>query len=392
MKISGNLFIVAVNAELNNVIVEGTVYAILDNIIMDGQITSAYIMGENVVLKERASIIKELRVGATNFEFNGFVGRDVYVCSEEVKILDKAEIYGDCMVEAAIVDISEDVKIEGEKSIKIIEKVNPVIITNQMVYSKIITNCVIVLIVAIFVLYSSPKFVAVNGKLRLRDFIKSLFTGIIELVLVFGLFAGTIYLGYGIGFAFALLILSLILVYLGKMLFIISAGIRLAGKTENVSRIKSFFIILIVLVIVESSSLLMLLGNMGILATLIINLVLGIVGFGSLVRVVLTPSRRKKQQVKNKTVTSNTSGNNIIREVRPDDFVMKGVPMETKIKEVEERTTVTEKTIVAENIIETPKTEVVEESHVEAPNEEKVEELENKEPSEIENKENEEKK
>lgn len=325
VKIDGNLFIAGTNVELNNVIIEGTLYIIAENVKVDGQTTSAYIMGNNVVIESYASIIKELRVGASNLEFSGFVGRNLDVYAENIKITDTAEIYGDCIVEASSVDVSEEAKINGEKSIKVIENVNTVmLVTDQAVYSKIITNCVIILIVAIFVLYSSPKFVAVNGGLRLRDFIKSFFTGILELLFVFVLFAVTLYLGYGIGFVFALVILSMLLVYFGKMLFIISAGIRLAGKSENVSRIKSFFVILIVLIIVESSNLLMLVGNNGVLATIIINLVLGIVGFGSLVRVVLTPSRRKKQP----KIKSNV--NNNIREVRPDDFVMKGAPIETK--------------------------------------------------------------
>lgn len=326
-KVDGNLFVFSTTAELDNVIVDGSCYICAETAKVDGQITSAYIIADNLTMTAFANIVKELRVVSANFDFEGFVGRDLYAYTENIKISDRAEIFGDCIIETGSMDISEDAKINGEKKIEIVENTNTGFsIDNKYVYNSIIANCVIILVVAIFVLYSSPKFVAVNGKLRLRDFIKAFFTGILELIIVFAIFIGLAYIGYGFGFGFALLILSFILVYFGKMIFIISAGIRLAGKSEDVSRVKSFFMILIVLAVIEAINLLQLTGPVGLIAAMIINLVLGITGFGSLVRVVLTPSRKKKQV---KPVQ-----NNNIREVRPDDFVMQGAPVVESEKEV----------------------------------------------------------
>ena len=232
----------------------------------------------------------------------------------------------------------------------------------------------IILVVAIFVLYSSPKFVAVNGKLRLRDFVKAFFTGILELIIVFAIFIGLAYIGYGFGFGFALLILSFILVYFGKMIFIISAGIRLAGKSEYVSKVKSFFMILIILAVVEAINLLQLIGFAGLIASMIINLVLGITGFGSLVRVVLTPSKKKKQV---KPVQ-----NNEIREVNSEDFVIKGVPVvksekevtpEVKIEEIKETESEKNKEEIKENEPEENKDEIKVEENTEEKNNESEE-------------------
>ena len=332
-KVDGNLFICSTNTELDNVLVDGSCYIIGETIKVDGQMDSAYLLGENITVTAFANIEKELRVAATALTFEGSVGRDLAVYAENVTISDRAKVFGDCFVEAASVDVSEDAKINGEKTITIVENTNNFSISNQYVYNTIIANCVIVLVIAIFVLYSSPKFVAVNGKLRLRDFIKALFTGILELVLVVAIFVGLSYVGYGIGFGLALLLLSLIFVYFGKTIFIISAGIRLAGKSENVSKVKSFFLILIVLAVVEAVNLLQLLGVSGLLASMIINLVLGIIGFGSFVRVVLAPTRKAKVPV----VVQNNSNNNI-REAKPEDFVMKGAPIkeETIVEEVKD--------------------------------------------------------
>ena len=333
-KVDGNLFICATNTVLDNVLVEGSCYIIGETIKVDGQMDSAYLLGENVTVTAFANIEKELRVAATVLNFEGSVGRDLAVYAENVTISDRAQVYGDCFAEATSVDISEDAKINGEEKITIVENANNFSINNQYVYYTIIANCVIVLVIAIFVLYSSPKFVAVNGKLRLRDFIKAFFTGILELVLVVAIFIGLSYIGYGIGFGLALLLLSLIFVYFGKTIFIISAGIRLAGKSENVSKVKSFFFILIVLVVVEAVNLLQLLGVSGLLAAMIINLVLGIIGFGSFVRVILAPTRKAKAPV----VIQNNSNSNInIREAKPEDFVMKGAPIkEEKVQEIKE--------------------------------------------------------
>lgn len=348
-KVEGNLFIISANIELKNVIVEGSAYIISETVKVDGQIESAYIVSNDVTIEVNTDIIKELRVVSTNFELEGSIGRDLYAYSESLKITDRAEVYGDCIVEASTVDVSEDAKIVGEKRIEIVENTNTGFsINKQYIYSSIIVDCIIILIVAMFVLYSSPKFVAVNGRLRLRDFVKAFFTGLFELILVFIIFIGLSYIGYGLGFGFALLILSILLVYFGKMLFVISAGIRLAGKSENVSEIKAFFAILFILVIVEAISLLELTGAVGLLVSMAIDFVLGITGFGSLVRVVLTPSRKKKQS---KIVQKNNDNNVNVREVRPDDFVMKGAPVETKVDVAPE---------VKESVIQEEKNEIEE--------------------------------
>lgn len=349
-KVDGNLFVLSTNVEFDNVIVDGSCYICAETAKVDGQITSAYIIADNLTMTAFANIIKELRVVSSNFDFEGFVGRDLYAYTENIIISDRAEIYGDCIIETGSMDISEDAKINGEKKIEIVENVNTGFsIDNKYVYNSIIANCVIILVVAIFVLYSSPKFVAVNGKLRLRDFIKAFFTGILELIIVFAIFMGLAYIGYGFGFGFALLILSFILVYFGKMIFIISAGIRLAGKSEDVSKVKSFFMILIVLAAIEAINLLQLTGVVGLIASMIINVILGITGFGSLVRVVLTPSRKKKQV---KPVQ-----NNNVREVRPDDFVIQDAPVVEEEKEIVAEPQEIKEEEVQEKVEETNKNE-----------------------------------
>lgn len=374
-KVDGNLFVFATTVELDNVIVDGSCYIFSETAKVDGQITSAYIIANDLTMTAFANIVKELRVISANFDFEGFVGRDFYAYTENIIISDRAEIYGDCIIETGTTDISEDAKINGEKKIEIVENTNTGFsIDNKYVYNSIIANCVIILVVAIFVLYSSPKFVAVNGKLRLRDFVKAFFTGILELIIVFVIFIGLAYIGYGFGFGFALLILSFILVYFGKMIFIISAGIRLAGKSEDVSKVKSFFIILIILAVVEAINLLQLIGFAGLIASMIINLVLGITGFGSLVRVVLTPSKKKKQV---KPVQ-----NNEIREVNSEDFVIKGVPVvksekevtpEVKIEEIKETESEKNKEEIKENELEENKDEIKVEENTEEKNNESEE-------------------
>ena len=112
------------------------------------------------------------------------------------------------------------------------------------------------------------------------------------------------------------------------------------------------------LVVVEAVNLLQLLGVTGFIAAIIINLILGIIGFGSFVRVLLAPTRKVKEVV----VSQNNSN---IREAKPEDFVMKGAPIKEDKREVivqEVKEEVVEKDIkeeIVENEIKEEKSEKI---------------------------------
>lgn len=293
VKVDGNLFVMATKVTLKNVLVEGSIYLLGENINVDGQFDSVYICGNKVIVSSDTNILKEARITGDEVTFEGTAQRNIYVYADIVKLTDEAKILGDCNVEASSTEISEDAQINGKNNISIVEETE-VVFDKMEIYKSIIAETVIILVVAIFILSTSPKFIDVNGRLRLRDFFKAFFTGLLEIILVIAILTALSYIGYGIGFGFALFILTCVLVYFGKMLFIISAGIRLCGKKEYVSRVKAFFMIIFVLLVVEALSLLQLTGLVGFIASLIINLVLGITGFGSIVRVVLTPIKRNR--------------------------------------------------------------------------------------------------
>lgn len=293
VKIDGNLFAMSNNITLKNVLIEGSVYLLGENINIDGHINSVYGCGNKILVSSDSDILREARIVGNEITFEGTVQRNAYLSADIVRVTEDAKILGNCNIEASNTEISEDAKVYGENNVSIVEETETVF-DKMDIYKGIIAETVIILIVSIFILNTSPKFIDVNGRLRLRDFFKAFFTGLLEIILVIAILILLSYIGYGIGFGFALFILACVLVYFGKMLFIISAGIRLCGKREYVSRVKAFFMIILVLVVVEAFSLLQLTGIAGFVASLIINLVLGITGFGSIVRVILTPIKRNK--------------------------------------------------------------------------------------------------
>lgn len=373
-KIDGDLMILADKAEFENVIVNGNIFlAVSKDAILDVEANSLYgTIRENLNIKETSKISKDVRIISNNVELSGDFERSVYILAKSAEITDETKISGNLDITASSIDVSEDATIKGDVK-KVIKEIKPLNINMQYYLPETVTEFVIILVVAIFILGGFPKFTEVNNNLKLRDFVKSFFTGIlgffVSILIALGLFA----LGFGIGYAILLIALTIILIGLGKLIFIVAFAIRISGKPEKISKVKVFFMTIFVALIVEAIGLVAVFGMPGFIAASIFNAIIGISGFGSLIKVILSP--RKKTKIKKNIDSQNENKALEVEKKQEQDDKAGQAELQAEVKkeikeeinelqterEEEKKTTSTQEEVKAE-INEEPKLEQNEEN------------------------------
>ena len=258
--ISGNIFVFSNLFELDNTRLEGSLYVVSNDVnFVKSKITSSYIAANSVNADVDTEVLNDVRIVANVVNFLGDINRDSYI-----------QVF-----ESSNIDYS---------------------VTIQDILPNLIAKFAIILVIAIVVLGGFPKFVGVNLSLGISSFFKAFFTGIIEIIIIALISLTLMILGLGAGYGFAILILLSALVCFGKAIFIIAFALRLVRNKGKNARVKAFIYTIFVSAVVIALDLLVILGETGFLATLIINIILAITGFGTLLRVIFT-SKVKKQEV-----------------------------------------------------------------------------------------------
>lgn len=258
--ISGNIFVFSNLFELDNTKLEGSLYVVSNDVnFVKSKITSSYIAANSVNADVDTEVLNDVRIVANVVNFLGDINRDSFI-----------QVF-----ESSNIDYS---------------------VTIQDILPNLIAKFAIILVIAIVVLGGFPKFVGVNLSLGISSFFKAFFTGIIEIIIIALISLTLMILGLGAGYGFAILILLSALVCFGKAIFIIAFALRLVRNKGKNARVKAFIYTIFVSAVVIALDLLVILGETGFLATLIINIILAITGFGTLLRVIFT-SKVKKQEV-----------------------------------------------------------------------------------------------
>ena len=295
VKVNGDVVVFAANVEIINSEIEGSAYITATEklAVTDSEINAMYCLGDKVEISDGTEISRELRAVGSTVTINGEIGRDVYVFAESVKFQDNAKVSGKAVIKSESKTISENADIPNLDY----EKVNysNTSDTSESIITYLIekgTEIVIILLIAIFILCGFPKFTEVNSSLRLRDFFKAFFTGLLEFIVIVAIAVGLFFTGYGIGYGLILLNLLITFVILGKVLFIVSFAIRLSCKPEKISKIKAFFTIVVVALVIAFIEMVSVAGTTGMIIDMIINCVLAITGFGSMFRVIFTSKKK----------------------------------------------------------------------------------------------------
>ncbi len=260
-QIQGNIFAFSETVELEGTKVDGSIYAVANNIICtESQMTTIYVATNNIQIDENSKVVNDVNIIADNVDILGEVGRNTYVQAFESSNL--------------------------EYSVSI-----------QDILPNLLAKFGIILIIAIFVLAGFPKFTEVNLHLKISSFFKAFFTGIIEIALISVIALTIMILGFGVGYAFAILMLLVAILALGKVLFVIAFAIRLVKNGKKNARTKAFIFTIFVALVVEAIELIMVLGETGFIVNLFINIILAVTGFGSLMRVIFTSKKKNNKDV-----------------------------------------------------------------------------------------------
>ena len=276
VQVDGDVIVFASEIEIVDSEIEGNLFAAADKItILGSDLNSVYVTGETLRFDEDTEISRELRVVGQTVTFNAKSGRDAYVVGETVKFGDDAVVKGKAIVRSENKSVSEDAKINDLDY----KKANTYgIVTIASTESRIIsyligkgTEIAIILIITLFVLYGFPKFSEVNSCLRLRDFVRAFFTGLLEFFVIIAIVIGLFFTIYGVGYGLIIFNLLITFVVLGKVIFIISFAVRMSCSPEKISKVKAFFATVLVALVLAVIEMISLAGYVGFIINLVIN-------------------------------------------------------------------------------------------------------------------------
>ena len=304
VKVNGNIFLFGDKIEIADSEIEGSVYTAGNEIsFVNSDFNSVYAAASNIDVVDSV-ISRDLRAAGKSIIINAEVERSTYIAGQSIEVEEDAKLYGKTYIAYSTKNISEDAVIDDAEYEYVDEKSYGVNVDLDFLDSENKTvnyfsykgvEIVIIIMIAIFVICGSPKFTEVNSCLRLRDFVKAFFTGLLEIVVTLLIIACLFCTFYGIGYGLLLLNLLIVFMFLGKILFIISFAIRISCKPDSISKVKAILstgFVALVLVFVEMISII---GEAGIGIDFVFNVILAITGFGSMFRVIFTSKKKIKE-------------------------------------------------------------------------------------------------
>ena len=305
VKVEGDVIVFSNKVEIQDSEIAGNLYTAANEITISGsQLISAYVGGNTIEVIEGTEIVRELRTAGNSVTIDAEIGRDVYVFANQVEFGEDAVVFGKAILRTTSKSIAEDcdineldyekVEYEGYSFSWDTEDESS---ENELITYLIRkgTEIAIILIIALFLLYGFPKFTEVNSSLRIRDFFKAFFTGLLEFIVVILIAVGLFFTIYGIGYGLLLINLLIVFTILGKVIFMISFAIRMSCNPSKISCIKAFFATVLVAVIVAAIEMISLLGPVGFIINVILNIILAFTGLGSMFRVIFTSKKKLAQ-------------------------------------------------------------------------------------------------
>ena len=337
--IYGNLFIIADEVQISDSEIYGNVYILSNEFRVDNSyVEYAYIASESIIVETDVEIEDDLKIVATSATIGGVIGRDLDSITSYIELDEDIEIERYINISTETYEIPKSIEKSSNLNLEIIEIEETETTMSDLISSllpELLVEFVIILIIAAVILGGSPKFTEVNSKLKLKNFVKSFFTGILEILIINVIAILLIATIYGMGYGIAVLIFTLCLLYFGKAIFIIAFAIRLVKKDASHVKIKAFLYTILVAAIVQIIGMISVLGTVGFVINLIINAILGFTGFGTLVKVILTSTKKKEKNQTNQVINNNLSEKNEVQQTETPK-VVETIPEKVETKDNQE--------------------------------------------------------
>lgn len=306
-EINGNVFIAAPEVSFDNVTINGSLFICAKSLnVKDTKIQSVYAWCEEINMDKYTQIVYDARLGGETINIAGRIQRDLYAGGNVINVTDDAIIGRDANIDGKEISINSN-SVNGKLTKQIIQKNENEDKNTQKEFVKYliakVIEIIIIALLALLVISTSPaKFVEDNRKLKFSNFIKSFFIGLVAILAL--VIAVTLLFVVGAPlYACAILFIGLALIMLGRFAFIISAGLRIANKSDKSSKGKDILTIVLVVLALDIIGILSFAGSFGTAIVSIVNTLVCLSGFGTIFEVLFAKKNKEKKIESKKEIT-----------------------------------------------------------------------------------------
>ena len=298
-EINGNVFIAAPEVSFDNVTINGSLFICAKSLnVKDTKIQSVYAWCEEINMDKYTQIVYDARLGGETINIAGRINRDLYAGGNVINVTDDAIIGRDANIDGKEITINSN-SVNGKLTKQIIQENENEDKNTQKEFAKYliakVIEIIIIALLALLVISTSPaKFVEDNRKLKFTNFIKSFFIG---LALILALIVAVTLL-FVVGaplYACAILFIGLALIMLGRFAFVVSAGLRIANKSDKSSKGKDILTTVLVVLVLDIIGILSFTGRFGTVIVSLVNTLVCLSGFGTIFNVLFAKKNKEKK-------------------------------------------------------------------------------------------------
>ncbi len=254
--IHGNLYAMARQIEIENSEISGSVYAMGQEISLAGTIDGdAYIISENTVIEENATIWRSVRILADQLDIRGTVGRSVYASLDTLNVLDTAKIEGELSyVSNQKGSISETAQIGNVEFIAVLPEEETTRATTMDYVMDIVSIALRTAIIGFIVLCFVNKFRKMTRENVVVDFLKFTGKGLGVFVCLPALAILLMISMIGTALGISLLALYFVLLYIATTMFSLEIVYRITTmkKQTKVSNVQVIGIAILLSILVHA--------------------------------------------------------------------------------------------------------------------------------------------
>ncbi len=254
--IHGNLYAMARQIKIENSEISGSVYAMGQEISLAGTIDGdAYIISENTVIEEKATIWRSVRILADQLDIRGTVGRSVYASLDTLNVLDTAKIEGELSyVSNQKGSISETAQIGNVEFIAVLPEEETTRATTMDYVMDIVSIALRTAIIGFIVLCFVNKFRKMTRENVVVDFLKFTGKGLGVFVCLPALAILLMISMIGTALGISLLALYFVLLYIATTMFSLEIVYRITTmkKQTKVSNVQVIGIAILLSILVHA--------------------------------------------------------------------------------------------------------------------------------------------
>lgn len=294
-RVNGSLFVFGnkVTFGENSYVVQ-SIYVCANELVLNGAANDLYAAASKVDMSYNAFIIRDLRVAAETFNFNGGVGRDAFVEANNFNFSTEADnsaiVYGNLTYSASTELSLTNELVQGTINYSKFDNDSDKETTQEIIIDKIISLCETLLytaVVFLLAMFFAPKFLEKSkefvGKKSFVAFGIGLLACIVTVVVSFGLLFSYI----GVPLAFAIMALLVIMMSIGFAVTSTCITYKIAEKMKIEKKSLIWLTLAIVTIVIWALKQIPYIGW-------IVTIIATVLGFGIILLYIFTKNKEDK--------------------------------------------------------------------------------------------------